>query len=340
MTLARVDTEALNARINLQLLAEQDTTLKRKSATEFAGPCPFCGGTDRFAVKPSENIWLCRHCTDGKWTDAIDYAMRRGNTTFLDVARYYLGNDAPKFDPQVAAQREARRQAEQARRVAELARIMAQYTSEERWAAHHACMAEDQRAWWRMQGIPDDWQNYLELGYTPDKVYRVGDEERHSPAYTIPYFHNTTDGKQFKTLQYRLTDPANPADRYRFEYGLPATFYEVTPTQPLQDTVIICEGAKKAAVTQIYTNCPTTTSVTAVPGKASWGGIVEAVKDCGRVYIVLDPDGQPQAEKLASEIGRQARVVRLHAKIDDALLQGWMDKGDLRQAFKWAERAK
>ncbi|MBV9711108.1 MAG: hypothetical protein JO011_09365, partial [Ktedonobacteraceae bacterium] len=41
--------------MNLYELISQNTSLRRVASThggEYAGPCPFCGGTDRFRVWP------------------------------------------------------------------------------------------------------------------------------------------------------------------------------------------------------------------------------------------------------------------------------------------------
>src|SRR5579871_2034670 len=47
-------------------LAEQDTSLKKVSRNEYAGPCPSCHGTDRFRVRcnPETGTWafMCRSC--------------------------------------------------------------------------------------------------------------------------------------------------------------------------------------------------------------------------------------------------------------------------------------
>jgi DNA primase len=53
--------------------------LRRKANSgggEYAGPCPFCGGKDRFRVQPNMHRWLCRYCTNGKWQDVIAFAQR------------------------------------------------------------------------------------------------------------------------------------------------------------------------------------------------------------------------------------------------------------------------
>lgn len=60
---------------------------------ELAGPCPFCGGTDRFRVQPSNNIWLCRNCTAGKWRDVVDFVAMRDNITLGEAARQLTGDN-------------------------------------------------------------------------------------------------------------------------------------------------------------------------------------------------------------------------------------------------------
>lgn len=54
---------------------------------EYAGPCPFCGGKDRFRVQPKTNRWYCRQCGDEKWHDVIDFIMRRDGCTFGEATR-------------------------------------------------------------------------------------------------------------------------------------------------------------------------------------------------------------------------------------------------------------
>lgn len=66
--------------INFFLDAQHDTQLKKVAMSgggEWAGPCPFCGGDDRFHVQPGQNRWLCRMCTDAKWKDPREYYWRR-----------------------------------------------------------------------------------------------------------------------------------------------------------------------------------------------------------------------------------------------------------------------
>src|SRR2546423_1564819 len=50
--------------MDVLFLAQQDTQLHRASVNEQAGPCPGCGGDDRFRVKYHDEKWvfMCRGC--------------------------------------------------------------------------------------------------------------------------------------------------------------------------------------------------------------------------------------------------------------------------------------
>ena len=230
----------------------------------------------------------------------------------------------------------ARRRSEQMDAAREQSRreALAKFTTAELWQELHRRLSAEHRAQWEAWGVPDEWQDYLELGFTPDKIYKdSAGNTRHTPAYTIPYFHYSADKPTFKTLQYRLFNPERPEDRYRFEHGLQASFYMTTPTEPIGDQVVICEGAKKGIVTRIRL---TNYTVLAVPAKGTWGGIAEAVKPCGRVWVLLDPDAVLNAVKLARSIGKQARVVRLAYKVDDAAIGMGLDRDDFAAILKWS----
>jgi DNA primase len=61
--------------IDLLQLCGRNTNLKHAANTrggEYAGPCPKCGGEDRFRVQPAQHMWCCRQC-HSKWGDAIEY---------------------------------------------------------------------------------------------------------------------------------------------------------------------------------------------------------------------------------------------------------------------------
>lgn len=54
----------------LAIAAEAGVRLKSVATGEHAGPCPVCGGRDRFSINSDANVWNCRGC--GRGGDAID----------------------------------------------------------------------------------------------------------------------------------------------------------------------------------------------------------------------------------------------------------------------------
>lgn len=78
----------INQTYDLLALAEGHTTLKKRGAS-YAGPFPFCGGTDRFVLlqKPDGWRWFCRHCGGGKYHTPIDYVMHLENCDFKTALR-------------------------------------------------------------------------------------------------------------------------------------------------------------------------------------------------------------------------------------------------------------
>ena len=91
MTRRAIDTAAIKQRTDLLGLIGADTRLKKVASTaggEYAGPCPFCGGRDRFRVQPSRGRWWCRGCSDGpRWQDAIAYVRQREGLGFAEACQ-------------------------------------------------------------------------------------------------------------------------------------------------------------------------------------------------------------------------------------------------------------
>lgn len=82
----------------------QDVSLKRVSSTsggEYAGPCPVCGGTDRFHIWPEAGNYWCRQCQ--KKGDTIQYLRDVRGLSFRDAARM-VGRDLDAM-PNSAQQR-------------------------------------------------------------------------------------------------------------------------------------------------------------------------------------------------------------------------------------------
>ena len=76
------DLLAIKERADLLALVGDTTQLRKVAAQEYAGPCPQCGGDDRFHVTPT--WFFCRQCHD-KRGDVIEYLQWRDGIGFLDA---------------------------------------------------------------------------------------------------------------------------------------------------------------------------------------------------------------------------------------------------------------
>jgi phage/plasmid primase-like uncharacterized protein len=74
-------------------LARRAITLKGKPP-ELAGPCPVCGGTDRFSVHTGKQAFNCRGC-GGKGRDAISLVRFLDGIDFLDAVEKLTGEPRP-----------------------------------------------------------------------------------------------------------------------------------------------------------------------------------------------------------------------------------------------------
>jgi hypothetical protein len=80
---------------DILMAAQRFGALKRVGASEYAGPCPVCGGTDRFAVNIKKQVWNCRGC--GKGGDVIGLAQHAGGAMFAEAVAALSGETQISF---------------------------------------------------------------------------------------------------------------------------------------------------------------------------------------------------------------------------------------------------
>ena len=277
-------------------------SFKYSDDKSWRGSCPACGGTRRF-VQFTDNDWplwngYCSLC--GYEIKAWEKVRKQITPEQLEAVR-------------AKQVREEHERAEYRRSK------LAEFSSGELWEEYSERMTAEQVEWWESQGIVEGIQGFLRLGWTAEKKYYDDMMTLHSsPAYTIPWF-----GENFhlKTMQYRLTNPVNPKDKYRFQKGLGGGvhYYMSDPTEPIGDKVIICEGAKKAIVTWFWLQEGFT--VIAASSNNTIGAALKATKDCGLRYIILDPGSEVWERKAKASNPKTTHIVSLPYKIDDAYNQ-------------------
>jgi putative DNA primase/helicase len=91
----------------------------KRGGREYAGPCPYCGGRDRFSINPSKNLWHCRGHGGGH--GAIGMVMHIAGLSFLAACEALTGEPSPSgqqakpLSEAERAERNRRRQESEAR---------------------------------------------------------------------------------------------------------------------------------------------------------------------------------------------------------------------------------
>lgn len=158
------------------------TRLRRVASTEggvYHGPCPWCGGEDRFDVKPNageSGLWYCHQCERGG--DGIDFLRQYQGLSFVEACEAFglshkvqVPNGAPK------SYQSYRSPSERAKPV-EITAPPAPAWRDRAWSFAEECAArlwtdEGARAldWLRGRGLVDDAIRAASLGYNPADVY-------------------------------------------------------------------------------------------------------------------------------------------------------------------------
>lgn len=278
---------------------------KYRGGNEHSSACPKCGGakgrqdlSDRFRFweRPGapSNFW-CRRCGFQGFTD---------------------DNKETAPDPERIKELDEIRQRETAKEEARLQSKIIDLQKQAYWRGYHDAMSDQQRELWRRAGIPNEFQDYWQLGYKAE--YQGADFT--SPALTIPYFGAEW---QAQTIQYRLLSPPAPSDKYRFQAGLKTSLWMADPDSEVKNAVILCEGMKKAAVTfiEIVARANGRYSLVAVPSKMPGADLLEILRNADPLYIVLDPDAYtgktPAINRMVKMVTAPKRVVKLPVKADD-----------------------
>ena len=81
-------------------IARRGIQLRRVGA-ELVGPCPLCGGTDRFAFHLGRQLWNCRGC--GVGGDVITFVRHVDGCTFKEAVNLLTGGHTPPQKPATGA---------------------------------------------------------------------------------------------------------------------------------------------------------------------------------------------------------------------------------------------
>jgi len=308
-----LDTAAIRQSVDLLSLVSTSTHVRKVASTrggEYAGPCPFCGGEDRFRVQPAQGLWFCRQCSDDEhWSDAIGYMMRRDSVDFREACARLEGGAAPAL----AA---APRIVPSIQEAAEAAEPSAQWREKA-----EAFVTRCEEALWSPAG---EWaRHYLRghRGLTPATIraWRLGwrlDPSGYATGITIPWY---LAGEVWHVKTRRLNPKAETWAQAE-AVGTPK-YLSVKGGHPVLFGAHTLQGHRIAVATEGEFDCLLAwQEAGALMGAVTLGScskLVDAralphVLSLARVLVAYDndPEGEKGAERLASLSGRM-RVVRV-----------------------------
>lgn len=233
----RVDTKALKQAIPLVEIARQYTTLKQISQRgEFAGPCPLCGGRDRFHVKGER--FYCRQCRP-RGGDVIDLVQLVEGISFKNACERLAGpfacseRPSPILPVRAAPPEEGsvpvwRTESFQRSAQRTLKATQRRLLSREGAAGQHYLLGRGL--------MPETWYTY-QLGFgTSFHPW----QQCQMPAIFIPWF--TSDGAAISAMQHRFFDPTlAKAERYALKPGSQPLVFGLQALTPA-DLVVVVEG--------------------------------------------------------------------------------------------------
>ena len=198
----------------------------KKQSREWIGPCPRCGGEDRFSVNAQKRLWNCRGAEGGH--DAIGLVRHVVGCHFHAAIEIVNGEPMPDGDSRISREDiEAdikRREAEREKRQAEIEQQQLRYRERERgtafdiWHAGLAIAGSPAAAYLAGRGIaalPDR----VPLRYAPEVAYFHGQEEHDSRLPRVVHrgpamLAAIVDaGGKFRAVHITWIDPDKPGQK-------------------------------------------------------------------------------------------------------------------------------
>ncbi len=195
---------------NIFDLASQDTRLDRVASGEYAGPCPGCGGDDRFHVnlkkRGGQGGWMCRSCwpaEENGWGDMIDYLRHIKGMSFL-AAKAELEGQLDETIERVQRVQMARAN-HKSESWQDMARLLVEQAEARLWTPEGQIALD----YLRGRGFTEKTIHAAHLGYVPAQWNpQAGGPV---PAIVIPWYADTL----FHKINFRdIRDDCKPKERY------------------------------------------------------------------------------------------------------------------------------
>lgn len=300
----------INATFDLVDFVGKIVTLHKSSV--WIGPCPMCGGRDRFNIKrfPNGDEWICRQCKGDKYHSTIDFLMEYWRVDFKEAVKRAGGeigqpkkNETPRASQPPQAPPSQDWQAEAWRQVDEAhARLI-------------SSAGETGQEYLTARGISRGSIFMHLLGFA--FVYN-------RPAIVMPYFDDNT----ITAIRYRFIDRLAQTDkdkRYGLMRGSKAYIFGLAHVIPSARNLLYVEGELNAI--SIIQQMPRGLSVVSGGSQTNAPALLgKLASRYDRVFIWMDD--QARASQIAGHMGRGDATI---IKSPDSQGRKW-DANEMLQA--------
>lgn len=228
-----MDANTINSTVDLLPLVGSEL---KKAGSYYVGPCPFCGGRDRFTLKhtPDGDRWHCRHCGDGKYHSVIDYVMARDQIDFIGACKIF-DNGLPQ--PATNKNKPA-------------AQVVKQAPDADTQARMLATMDKAAEALEEPEGLAA--QEYLfERGLNPTtwEAWHIGAAvvydakiKKNRPAISIPWYYMDAQREVITAIKYRFIDNEPDGLRYTAAPGSVFVLFGAWSAISTDHVLLLVEG--------------------------------------------------------------------------------------------------
>jgi len=319
----KINTEKIKNNVDILDLVLKDSNIKKISTShggEYAGPCPFCGGKDRFHVQPERGRWFCRNCHE-KWGDCIEYVRKKHRTSFQEACKMLSGEEAVTSQKTVPIRQKSKKK--DLRKVPSILFPDAQWQNDVKKivAQCHKKLWENTEAkrYLYGRGITDLSIAVYKLGYN-EKTQIINEHYVHE-GILIPCFA----GGVLWYVKIRNIATQDKSKRYRgIKGGITAAIFNAESMLG-HDRIIFCEGEFDAIIAAQNIELPAITfgGATTLPDIAMWGNFFSHVNEVLAAYD-NDAAGQKGVEKLRTLFGRKVKRLSLepYSDVNEYYLSG------------------
>lgn len=289
--------------------------LHKVGREEYAGPCPWCGGDDRFHIWLKGNYW-CRpapgHCGKAGWLDELDGQKPLTKEELLELRVSALERKQQELEQRMT--------------------VLEQMHQSQDHIHYHKLLTDQGLGfeYWQSEGMKLDTIIKYLLGYCTSCPTLPG-----YASYTIPVM---AAGKLWN-IRHRIARPSSEGGKYRPHLaGLPSMLFNYDELKREDSRrVMILEGEKKAMVVTQETGIPSVATMGMQNFKPEW--VAKFDDRWHEVLVCYDPDAVGRAADVAKLFGKRGKVVTLPAKADDFFVRHHGTANDFNYFLKTARNA-